>query len=253
MRVAAVIAAVLAIVAAPIAAPAHVATWNVVALGDSDTSGEGDPTGLGWAGRYGRLLHQRLGVKVTVNNLAEEGKSSDQLLSAVQSDPATRTAIRGAEVVLIGIGGADLNAGDDRLAAKSCKGTSCYAADLRKLARNVDATAAAIRRLRPRDRAVLRAITLPNVVPGAGSAIPPFITPAIGVFQTTTIARGVCAAMSKHGGRCADVLRAFNGPQATANAYARGWLTKDPCCYPSGPGQQKMAEIVFATGLAPLR
>jgi lysophospholipase L1-like esterase len=256
MRVASAVAgvlAVLAILAAPVATSAPVATWNVVALGDSDTTGDGDLTGLGWVGRYARLVHHRLGITVAVNNLAVEGKTSDELLSDVQRDPATRAAVKGAEVVLVGVGGADLNKGDDRLSAGRCKGTQCYAGDLRRFGTNLDRTAAAIRRLRPHDRAVLRAITLPNYVPGAKNAIPSFVTPAIGLFQTTTIARAVCTAMRRHDGRCADVLHALNGPTATENAYAKGWITKDPCCYPSGPGQQKMAEILLATGLAPLR
>ena len=59
--------------------------------------------------------------------------------------------------------------------------------------------------------------------------------------------------LTKHGGRCADALRVFNGPDGTQDAYAKGWLTKDPCCYPSGKGQQRMAQLVFETGLAPLR
>ena len=59
--------------------------------------------------------------------------------------------------------------------------------------------------------------------------------------------------MTKNRGRCVDVLRAFNGSDGTQNAYAKGWLTKDPCCYPSGKGQQLMAQLVFETGLAPLR
>src|SRR3954454_618489 len=40
-------------------------TWKVVALGDSDTTGKGDPTGLGWVERYARLLRQRVhGTKI---------------------------------------------------------------------------------------------------------------------------------------------------------------------------------------------
>jgi hypothetical protein len=58
--------------------------------------------------------------------------------------------------------------------------------------------------------------------------------------------------MAKHGGRCVDAFRIFNGADGTQNAYAKGWLTKNPCCYPSGKGQQVMAELVFSSGLAPL-
>ena len=248
---------VLAGLLMPASTATHAATkptvWNIVALGDSDTTGEGDPTGLGWVGRYARLLRQRLALKVEVTNLAQNGKTSGHLLSGMRSDPSTRRAVRGAQVVLIGIGGADLNAGDTRLEAGDCKGKACYAADLRTFGRNLDKTAALVRRLRSSNEAVLRAITLPNVVPGAKDVVPSFATQAIGAYQTKTLRQHICAAMGKHRGRCVDVLRAFNGPRGTQNAYAKGWLTKAPCCYPSGTGQQRMAELVFKTGLAPLR
>jgi lysophospholipase L1-like esterase len=227
--------------------------WNIVAVGDSDTTGEGDPTRLGWVGRYARLLRQRLGLKVVVRNLAQDGKSSRVLLTEMRSDPTTRGAVKKAQIVLVGIGGADLSAGDARLAAGKCKGNACYEADLRAFGRNLDATAALVRKLRGSNKSVLRAITLPNVVPGAKGVIPPFITQAIGVYQTKTLKQYICGAMTKHRGRCVDALRAFNGPTGTQNAYAKGWLTKAPCCYPSGKGQQVMAELVFKTGLAPLR
>jgi hypothetical protein len=47
--------------------------------------------------------------------------------------------------------------------------------------------------------------------------------------------------------RCADVVRAFNGHSANADAYARGLLTKDPCCYPSAKEQQLIAQLLVAT------
>jgi lysophospholipase L1-like esterase len=250
-------AVLLAVLLVPASTASHAATdatvWNIVALGDSDTTGEGDPTGLGWVGRYARLLRQKLGLKVVVTNLAQNGKTSGVLISEMRSDPRTRGAVKRAKIVLLGIGGADLNAGDTRLEAGTCKAKACYAADLRGFGRNLDQTAALVRKLRSSKEAVLRAITLPNVVPGAKDVVPPFITQAIGVYQTKTLKQYICAAMTKHRGRCVAVLRAFNGPKGTQNAYAKGWLTKAPCCYPSGKGQQLMAELVFKTGLAPLR
>ena len=72
------------------------------------------------------------------------------------------------------------------------------------------------------------------------------------MFQNQTIKRYVCSAMAWHGGRCVDAFLAFNGPDGAQNAYSKGWLTKNPCCYPSGKGQQVMAELVFKSGLAPL-
>ena len=246
-----------AVLLVPASAASHAATgaavWNVVALGDSDTTGEGDATGLGWVRRYARLLRQKLALKVVVTNLAQNGKTSDVLLSEMRSDPTTRDAVKRAQIVLVGIGGADLNAGDTRLEAGMCKATACYAADLRAFGRNFDRAAVLVRKLRSPKEAVLRAITLPNVVPGGKGAIPPFITQKIGVYQTKTLKHYICAAMTKHRGRCVDVLRKFNGPNGTQNAYAKGWLTKAHCCYPSAKGQQVMAQLVLKTGLAPLR
>jgi len=235
------------------AATTQPTVWHIVALGDSDATGEGDPTRLGWVGRYARLLRQKLGLKVVVTNLARNGKTSSVLLSEMRSDPTTRGAVKKAHIVLIGIGGADLGAGDARLEAGDCKGDACYAADLRRFGRNLDATTALVRKLRSSRQAVLRAITLPNVIPGAEDVVPPFITQEIGVYQATTLKQYICGAMAKHRGRCVDAFGAFNGADGTQNAYAKGWLTKAPCCYPSGKGQQVMAELVFKTGLAPLR
>jgi lysophospholipase L1-like esterase len=235
------------------ATAAQPTVWNVVALGDSDATGEGDPTRLGWVGRYARLLRERLGLKVAVTNLAVNGKTSDELLSQLRSESRTRGLVKRAHVVLFGIGGADLNAGDTRNEAGTCKGEACYAADLRAFGRNLDRAVALVRTLRGSNKTVVRAITLPDVVPGARDVVPPFITPAIARYQTTTLRRFICAAMATHRGRCVDVLRAFNGADGTQNAYASGLLTKSPCCYPSGKGQQLMAELVFKSGLAPIR
>jgi lysophospholipase L1-like esterase len=229
------------------------APLRIVALGDSDATGEGDPTRLGWVGRYARLLRARLGLRFTVTNLARNGQTSSQLVADVRSDPTTRRAVKKAQIVLFGTGGADLNAGDARMEAGKCKAEACWAGDLRAFGRNLDTTVALVRKLRGSNATALRAITLPNVVPGAEDVVPPFATVAIGVYQTKTLRQLICAAMTKHRGRCVDVLRVFNGPDGTQNAYAKGWLTKSPCCYPSGKGQQLMAELVFKTGLKPLR
>jgi hypothetical protein len=87
----------------PPPAAANPTTLNVVGLGDSDASGEGDP-GAGWVGDYADLLRQRLGVKVSVHNLAENGTASDALLQRVLGDAATRALLANAQIVLIGAG-----------------------------------------------------------------------------------------------------------------------------------------------------
>jgi lysophospholipase L1-like esterase len=238
------------------AASSAAAGLPVVALGDSEATGAGDPTGLGWVGRYARLLRTKLNVRADVTNLAMDGKTSAQLLADVRSDPTTRRAVQKAQVVLLGIGGADYNTGDDAFAAGKCRAEACYEPVLRSFARNFDATVAAIRKLRGSSNTVLRSITQPNGMTGAEDVIPPFLKPVatrIGVYQARTANRSICQVMAKNEGRCIDVLEAFNGPHGTENAYEKGLMNLEDCCYPSAKGQQLMAELLFETGLAPVR
>jgi lysophospholipase L1-like esterase len=231
--------------------PAKTAVWNITALGDSDTTGSGDPTGVGWVGAYARLIHERLGVNVRVTNLAVDGKTSDQLLAELRDDPTTRRDVAHAAIVLIGIGGADLNAGDDALQAGRCNGKACYAPILRTFARNFDAIAAQVQALH-HTPTLVRAISIPNAYPGAGSVIPPFITAGISLYEATAERKIVCDTMTNHGGRCIDVVRALNGATQTEDAYKAGLMNKEQCCYPSTKGQQLMAELLYKTGVAPL-
>jgi hypothetical protein len=80
-------------------------------------------------------------MPVTVANLAADGKTSDQLRSEITDDNSLRQEISKADVILIGIGGADLSAGDDALSAGRCKGRRCYAELLRAFDVNVKAIA----------------------------------------------------------------------------------------------------------------
>ena len=229
---------------------------SIVALGDSETTGSGDETGKGWVQRYADLLHERLGVEVTVQNLAVNGKTSDMLVADLRDDEITREAVAGAQVVLFGIGGADLNAGDDRFAAGECKAEECYRPGLKAFERNLADAVAAVKEIRGSNTTVLRSITQPNVLTGAEDVIPPFlkrISTRIGTFQARTANKAICRVMADAGGRCIDVLKAFNGPSGRENAYEKGLLNHEDCCYPSAKGHQLMAELLVETGLAPLR
>jgi hypothetical protein len=91
---------------------------------------------------------------------------------------------------------------------------------------------------------------------GAEDVIPPFlkrIATRIGVYQARNANRAICESMTKYDGRCIDVLHAFNGPAGTADAYKKGLLNHEDCCYPNATGQQRMAELLLKTGLAPIR
>jgi len=235
---------------------ANATRLSVVALGDSETTGEGDPTSVGWVGRYGRLLRTELGLRVNVANLAQNGKTSADLLADLRSDARTRDAVKRAQIVLLGIGGADYNAGDDAFAAGKCRAERCYAPILQEFTRNFDAIVGAVRDLRGSEKTVLRSITQPNVLRGAEDVIPPFLRPdaaRIGAYQARTANRAICRTVAEHDGRCIDVLHAFNGPNGRSNGYSRGLLNHEQCCYPSAKGQQLMADLLLKTGLAPIR
>jgi len=170
--------------------------------------------------------------------------------------PEHETAVKNAHVVLLGVGGADLNAGDDAFAAGRCRAEACYAPVIASFARNFDAIVGTVRALRGRNQTVLRSITQPNVLTGAEDAIPPFlrsVSTRIGVYQARNFNRAICRAMVTHDGRCIDVLHTFNGATGRANAYRTGVMNHEHCCYPSAKGQQLMAELMFKTGLAPVR
>lgn len=224
---------------------------SVVAIGDSDTSGSGDATGRGWVGRYGDLVDSRLGVDVNVDNRAQEGLTSARLRDEISGgDESLQQAIADADIVLIGIGGADLNDGDSALQAGHCKGVACYRPVMKKFDDNLTAIVEKVRQLTP--TALLRAVTLPNPYPGAESIVPPYITAEISQYEGITQRDITCRVMKQNAGRCADALRAFNGKNGTRDAYKTGLMTKEPCCYPSGDGQQLMARLVLRTGLGPL-
>lgn len=202
------------------------------------------------------MLRTKLHVNGDLSNLAAEGKTSAELLSDLQNDATTRMEVKRAQIVLLGIGGADLNAGDDNFQAGKCRAEACYAPVLKSFARNFDAVVAAVRKLRGLKRTVLRSITQSNGLTGAEDVIPPFLKPIatrLGVYQARTANKAICGAMTKYDGRCIDVLRAFNGPSGTADAYKKGLMNHQDCCYASAKGQQLMAKLLLKSGLAPLR
>jgi hypothetical protein len=113
----------------------------------------------------------------------------------VRNDPTTRAAIEKAQVVLLGVGGADLNAGDDAFQAGRCRAEACYRPVLEAFARNFDATVAGIRKLRGSNNTVLRSITQPNGLTGAEDLIAPFLKPIatrVEVYVARTANMAIC-------------------------------------------------------------
>lgn len=228
---------------------------QLVALGDSETTGSGDPTGRGWVEYYAERIRAGTGREVNVTNLARNGTRSLDLVMAVQQAADVRNAIAAADIVVLGIGGADANVGDSLLEAGTCAGTDCYDPSIAAYGANIDAIAAEIVNLRGGRPTVLRAITQPNALTGAEAVIPPFLVPVateVGAHVARGFNAATCAAMNAHGGACVDVLAAINGPDGTADGYKAGFMNIVDCCYPSERGHRLIADLLYKTGLAPL-
>jgi lysophospholipase L1-like esterase len=227
---------------------------RLVSLGDSSATGSGDETGHGWVQRYADLVSEETGREVLVVARAENGTTTDALVAEVENSDVLREEIGTADIVVVGAGGADLNAADDEWAAGRCSGSPCYEEVLAGYEANIDELAAAVAELRADQPTVLRAISGPNVLTGAEEVIPPFLADQateVGVFVAKAQRESTCAALRAHGGECIDVLTAFNGADGTSDAYATGLMNLEECCYPSGKGQQLMAELLMETGIEP--
>ena len=237
------------VVASP--AASRTATWQLVALGDSGATGAGDEEGTGWVQRYAALIRQQ-DSEVIVINAARNGTTSGGLANRLKTSSALRSQIAASDIVVLSIGGADLNHGDDAWAAGKCVGPPCYEAVFTTFAANVDAIASEVAGLRAGRPTAIRALTFPNGYTGAEDVLPRFLVASateVGVFQARRHAEITCAAMAKVGGKCVELLEPFNGADGTRDAYAAGLMNHEQCCYPSAAGQQLIAELLLASGL----
>lgn len=235
------------------ATPSGSAAWSLVAIGDSSTTGSGDPSGVGWVGAYANAIHDGTGHEVTVTNVARNGSSSADWVAAVKEDAGLRSQLAQADIVAIGLGGSELNAGDDAFASGSCKDVACYDAPLETWKTNLEGIVAEVARIRADKPTAIRAITMMNGLTGAEDVIPPFLASVatkVGVYQARGFNKATCEILEAHDGACVDLLTAFNGPDGTGDAYATGLMSK--CCYPSTKGQALMGQLLYETGLAPL-
>lgn len=80
---------------------------HLVALGDSLTHGFGDASGRGYVGDVSQMFRQQ-GSKVIQSNLGIDGLTSSGLLTEVKQ-PGVQNLLASANLVLISIGGNDLN------------------------------------------------------------------------------------------------------------------------------------------------
>ncbi|MGG1575675.1 SGNH/GDSL hydrolase family protein [Fictibacillus sp. NRS-1165] len=87
---------------------------HIAALGDSLTRGTGDPDGKGYIGYLKQELAKKTKKEIELSNSAIKGQTSKQLLDQVSQQQIKRQ-IKGADIILLTIGGNDLFRGGQAL------------------------------------------------------------------------------------------------------------------------------------------
>jgi len=127
--------------------PAAPGLVQVVALGDSVTSGT-NCNCVAFPRMYGDLLHNRTGDAVPVTNLGLGGQDSTDLLNQLYRDGSpTEQATSTARIVLVTIGANDFGDHHDDITSGQCTG-DCVADEFEQLATNLDRILLRIRALR---------------------------------------------------------------------------------------------------------
>lgn len=223
------------------ALPARV---SYVALGDSIATGPG--AGTSYVDEFADLVEAKLDRDVTVTNLARNGRTSAELLQALRTDTALRTAVAGADLVTWNIGGNDLLAVLDEAeaAASRDEGLVPVRTTVEELTSRWDAIVSELVDLRRHDAVVLRTMDVYH----------PFVARhrEAGLFQTLApfldeVNAHLAATDGDHGIRVADVHAAFNGPEGTRDPGTEGLLAPDGL-HPSEAGHRRIAELLFDLG-----
>jgi lysophospholipase L1-like esterase len=128
------------------------ADLTVVALGDSVTSGVACRC-TAFPRLYGRLVAERTGLSVAVDNQGVSGMNSTDLLDQLaHKDSGISEAVQAANIILITVGANDFADHEDAVTRASCTPVvpgSCVAKELSRLPMNLHQILARIRALRP--------------------------------------------------------------------------------------------------------
>jgi lysophospholipase L1-like esterase len=180
----------------------------------------------GYVTLYARALAQATRKEVHIENLAVPGWNSSALRDSVLHDGAVRGEIAHADAIVLTIGHNDtpwVRAGGSA----------------QLLRRNLDAVLSEIRALR-RGRPTLLRITN-------------FYNDHARKFEATRIvdryARTICASSARYGGECANVYRAFNGPEG--RSLVRSFLAPDGI-HPNPRGHRVITNVLVELGFRPL-
>jgi lysophospholipase L1-like esterase len=223
------------------------AEFTVVALGDSVTSGVACQC-TAFPRLYGRLVAERTGQSVAVDNQGVSGMTSNSLLDQLEhKHSGISEAVQAANIVLITIGANDFADHEDAVTRASCTPVvpdSCVAGELSRLPMNLHQILARIRSLRP-DATVL--MTGYWNVFQDGQVARDLYTPD-GIEASFALTRAANAAVADvartDGAKYVDIFNPFEKPGLDITS-----LLASDGDHPNAAGHALIAQTLAAAGL----
>jgi len=238
-----------------------VVPWSLVVVGDSIPYNSPDdcPGCTSFVDRYAEALTTATGHPVVVKNLSlHNGLRIDGLLQHLKSDTMLRDRLANADIILVGIAHNDaaMNSNDDL-----CDGPNgdnpdwpkynqeCAIASAELFRLKYESVYSQIAALRAGKPTILRTINRYNDWNGwpGHDLSPEGITATKEVIDAWNAM--ICKAAEKNGFVCADIYRAFNGPDGLTPSAD---LVGADYTHPSDKGNEVIAAVLEDLGYAPL-
>jgi lysophospholipase L1-like esterase len=241
-------------------------TLHLVAIGDSIPYGGTDCNNCRtFVDLYAARAARDLGVRVTAQNLSQhDNLTTARLKDELLHSSALRRAIASADVILVSIGFNDTpwNSLDDSCDANrgwpdgvidadwTIYTGPCLQVEVQRYRDNLSAVFAELRALRKGKRTLIRqAAQYNDIVNTSDSSVPKQgFQPSVVVDQA--YAKAACSVAKAHAARCADIGRAFNGPDGHRGAYP---LLGPDATHPNAAGHKLIAKELAKLGYRPLR
>ncbi len=233
--------------------------WRLVTVGDSIPFAQTDCGGCpSFTTLFAAAVQRDSAKTVDAQNLSShDNLTGARLLDRIRNDGAVRAAVRAADIVVVTIGHNDTpwNAVDDACDGNNPDGVfnwslysgACVTELATRHGTELDGILTEIENLRRGMPTAVRVTTDYNDVIGWDQAPAEAVAPSIEVLEA--LHAETCRVAELHHAICVDVYRSFNGPDGRT---AAGSLLASDYTHPSATGQERIAQLLEAAGLAPL-